>query len=617
MDKNQQQLLESLPDGVVVVDAKGRIEFVSRLALKMSGYSRKELIGRNIEILVPSAKRAKHRLHRAQFAAKPSSRAMGSGLRISLRRKDGAEFPADIALSPLKTPDGLQVIAAIRDVSERHRTERALRDAEERVRLMVDGVVDYAIFQLDAKGRIASWNAGAERIKGYRADEIIGRHFSSFYTAEDVKHRKPQRELAAARRVGRAEDEGWRVRNDGSRFWANVVITRLLDAEGKVRGFTKVTRDITERKRAQDRVEAMVEITQAALLGRSADQIMLLLIRQARNLVGASQGLALVPSADQKTITVSIADGTHSDALAGRTYPMGSTLADMVRRTNRAIAVDDVSTDPRANRPLARVARAGPAIVAPLNAADHFFGAVALSNLKGAKPFSAGDLATVQIFAAQAAAALEYSRLRLELQRLAVMEDRERIARELHDGAIQSLFAVGMGLQGIAVRTAGGELEERIESSVVQIDRVIRDLRNYIFGLRPGILADIGLRQALTRIVQDFQKRTGVRTTLDIDPREADRLSSHAGEVIQLVNEALSNVARHAGARSCRISLLSSQSGAVLEIADDGKGFDPAQPPGRGQGLRNLRERAEKLGGRLAIESNAGQGTRVRVTVRT
>src|SRR5688572_22016694 len=119
-------------------------------------------------------------------------------------------------------------------------------------RLLVESVVDYAIFMLDAEGCIATWNLGAEKIKGYRADEIIGQHFSKFYTEEDLEVRKPDRELQLAKELGRVEDEGWRVRKDGSRFWANVVITALRDETGALRGYGKVTRDLTAKKAVEN-----------------------------------------------------------------------------------------------------------------------------------------------------------------------------------------------------------------------------------------------------------------------------------------------------------------------------------------------------------------------------
>jgi PAS domain S-box-containing protein len=147
------------------------------------------------------------------------------------------------------------IYAVARDVTERKRAQEALRESEEHLRLLVDGVRDYAIFMLDPSGKVASWNQGAERIKGYQASEIIGRHFSCFYPPEDVQDGKPERELQRALAEGRYEEEGWRLRKDGSRFWADVVITALTDGTGKLRGFSKITRDITERKKTRQRIE--------------------------------------------------------------------------------------------------------------------------------------------------------------------------------------------------------------------------------------------------------------------------------------------------------------------------------------------------------------------------
>src|SRR5712691_3682108 len=124
-------------------------------------------------------------------------------------------------------------------------------DSRDQFRLMVDAVVDYGIFMLDPSGRVASWNAGAERIKGYKREEIIGQHFSRFYPPEQVAAGWPDHELEMARKTGRFEDEGWRIRKDGSRFWANVVITAVHDKTGVLRGFAKITRDLTESKRME------------------------------------------------------------------------------------------------------------------------------------------------------------------------------------------------------------------------------------------------------------------------------------------------------------------------------------------------------------------------------
>src|SRR5439155_543130 len=159
----------------------------------------------------------------------------------------------NVVITALRSADGalLGFAKVTRDLTGRHRAEQALRETEERFRLLVEGVKEYALFMLDPTGRVVSWNAGAERIKGYRADEILGRHFSRFYPPDDVAQGRPEWELERAVRDGEFEDEGWRVRKDGSRFWANVVITPIRDAQGALVGFAKVTRDLTELRRAE------------------------------------------------------------------------------------------------------------------------------------------------------------------------------------------------------------------------------------------------------------------------------------------------------------------------------------------------------------------------------
>ncbi|HYY72511.1 MAG TPA: PAS domain S-box protein [Candidatus Bathyarchaeia archaeon] len=165
------------------------------------------------------------------------------------------------------------------NVTEQRRSERALRESEERFRLLVQGVQEYGIFQLDPSGNIVSWNAGAARLMGYRAEEIIGKHFSVFYPHEEVQKGKPEHNLAEASRSGHAEEEGWRIRKDGSRFWANVLLTALRDAQGNLRGYAKLTRDMTERRereealtRAKELLELRVE-QRAAVLTRVNDEL--------------------------------------------------------------------------------------------------------------------------------------------------------------------------------------------------------------------------------------------------------------------------------------------------------------------------------------------------------
>ncbi len=167
------------------------------------------------------------------------------------RRQDPAEFPLETSLNPIETEHSDLLSFVIRDASRRKVAEDQFRSNDAVFHLMVNNIKDYGIIMLDAEGRIVTWNAGAQTISGYQADEVVGKHFSLFYPAIDIEQGKPLRELAAADSAGRFEDDGWRVRKDGTLFWANVIMTALRDLDGKLLGFAEVTRDMSERKQAE------------------------------------------------------------------------------------------------------------------------------------------------------------------------------------------------------------------------------------------------------------------------------------------------------------------------------------------------------------------------------
>ena len=199
-------------------------------------------------------------------------------------------------------------------------------------------------------------------------------------------------------------------------------------------------------------------------------------------------------------------------------------------------------------------------------------------------------------------------------QRLGLLDERERIAKELHDGVIQGLYAVGMTLQATHARAEDADaVRTRLDGAIESIDAAIRDLRNYIFGLRPGILADRQLDSALRELGREFEERSGVVTVVDVDPAMAAQFASASSQLIQIAREGLSNVGRHAQASTCRLSLTRRGDQAVLEIDDDGRGFDPEKVRDGGQGLRNMRERPNAMGGEVSVESSPAQGTTVEV----
>ena len=244
-------ITRTAPDGIVSADANGHITYFNPAAERIFGYSSSEASGQPLTLLMPERFRSAHHKGLERYRATREAHVIGKSVELAGRRKDGSEFPLSLSLSAWEANGETFYTGILRDITERKRAEDALKQSEERFRFLVEGVKDYAIFSLNPDGYIGSWNLGAERIKGYRADEIIGRHFSCFYPEEDIRNGKPEQELRTAVREGRAEDEGWRVRKDGSTFWASVVITALSDGAGRLLGFSKVTRDITERKRAE------------------------------------------------------------------------------------------------------------------------------------------------------------------------------------------------------------------------------------------------------------------------------------------------------------------------------------------------------------------------------
>ena len=245
-------MVEQVRDyALFVLDPSGHILTWNAGARRLKGYAAEEIIGRHFSVFyAPEAVDRGWPAEELRLATR-EGRFEDEGWRV---RKYGSRFWANVVLTALRD-DGGKLIGfskITRDLTERKRQEEALRQAEERFRLLIEGVVDYAVYMLDPEGIITSWNAGARRIKGYGRDEIIGCHVSAFYTDEDVDAGRPWEELARARREGRAEDEGWRVRKDGKRFWARVVLSALYDTEGRLRGFAKVTQDLSERRQIQD-----------------------------------------------------------------------------------------------------------------------------------------------------------------------------------------------------------------------------------------------------------------------------------------------------------------------------------------------------------------------------
>ena len=257
-----QRMIEQARDyALFILDPDGRVVSWNLGAERLKGYVAEEIIGQHFSVFYArEAVESGWPAHELAVAT-VEGHFEDEGWRV---RKDGSRFWATVVITALRDDDGklLGFSKITRDLTDRRLREDALRQSEQRFRLLVDAVQDYAIFMLDPEGIVASWNLGAERIKGYRRDEIVGRHFSHFFTEEDRAAGKPWEELAAARRTGRAEVEGWRVKKNGERFWARVVLTAVQDDEGRPRGYAKVTQDLTERRHTQDLEKAAKNVNE-------------------------------------------------------------------------------------------------------------------------------------------------------------------------------------------------------------------------------------------------------------------------------------------------------------------------------------------------------------------
>ncbi|MGI4720943.1 MAG: PAS domain S-box protein [Janthinobacterium lividum] len=250
-----QYLIAGISDyAIYMLDPSGHVKTWNAGAQRFKGYRAQEILFQHFSQFYTPEDRAGGLPERALAHALEHGKYEAEGWRV---RKDGTRFWAHVVIDPIydESRNLLGFAKITRDVTQRKQAEDALRESEQRFRLLVQGVTDYAIYMLSPEGTVSNWNVGAERIKGYTHAEIVGNHFSRFYTDEERGAGMPQRALAVARRDGRYEAEGWRVRKDGTRFWAHVIIDAIYDDDGDLMGFAKITRDLTEKKQAEEALE--------------------------------------------------------------------------------------------------------------------------------------------------------------------------------------------------------------------------------------------------------------------------------------------------------------------------------------------------------------------------
>jgi PAS domain S-box-containing protein len=470
--------IESVQDyAIFILEPDGRIATWNAGAERAKGYKSSEIIGRHFSRFYQEEDVRRGKPQKLLALAEKDGRVEDEGWRV---RKDGSKFWASVTITAIRDASGKLIGfgKVTRDLTAHRNAEIALHRSEERSRLFIEAVQDYAIFLLDPEGRVITWNTGAERIKGYKASEILGQHFSRFYPDEDVRGGKPAWELEAATKEGRFEDEGWRIRKDGSRFWANVIITAVKDNAGTLMGFTKVTRDVTERMVAQRSLE------------------------QAQRKLQESE------------------------------------------RSLRALSLH------------------------VLRAQD---------------------------------------------------EERRRIGREIHDSLGQYLSVLKMKLD--AMNVTPPTPEETIECANLA-EECVKQVRTLSYLLYPPMLEEMGLTSAIPWYLEGFSKRSGIQTAFHA-PHDFGRLSRDAELVLfRVLQESLTNVQRHSGSKTAEINMFYANDVVELQVIDKGRGMPTSileegnqnWTGSLGVGLRGMSERLCSLGGMLQIFSNE-TGTEVRATV--
>jgi PAS domain S-box-containing protein len=624
----QSLVLDQINDAVVAVDGTQRVTYFNRAATRQYGVSAEETLGRPLqEIYEYRWVRPGDEAEAAEILTRTG---FWRGENIHVRR-DGAELHVESAVSALRNeagePSGL--LAIMRDVTSRGLAEKTLRESEERLRLLVESVKDYAIFTIDTAGRVTSWNEGARRIKGYTAEEIMGRPVAIFYTAGDAAAGKPAAEMETALRTGRSEDESWRVRKGGSLFWGNEIMTPLLAEDGTHLGFTKVCCDLTQRKRAEELIRASEE--RLRLVVESATDYAIFTLDTEGRIESWNVGAERVFGYAAEEVI-----GRHTEVLFTPEDRGRGVAEDEMRRAREQGRAEDERwhTSKRGVRfyvsgVLAPVRDDGGALTGYVKIARDRTERQGLEEaLRRAhdeleervmeRTRELQEMAGTLLSEVKERAQAE-DRVRTLLRQLVSVqeEERRRIARELHDTLGQQLTALGLSIDIIKSESEGrGRLREHIGRTQGILDQLNSDVDFLAWELRPAALDHLGLDAALQTFVGEWSEHFKMEAHYHGFGPDAPRFAPEVEtNLYRILQEALQNVYKHAGASRVSVQLQRLDGRAVLIVEDNGNGYDTeadvSSGSKKGMGVINMRERAALVGGELEIESSPGAGTTV------
>lgn len=365
-------------------------------------------------------------------------------------------------------------------------------------------------------------------------------------------------------------------------------------------------------RRREMALSAMHQLANALLAGAEPLESLRLVACHARELVNADLATVSLPAEASDELVLEVAEGHEADDLRGERFPRRGSVSGEVFSSGRTVVLDDASKDYRVAQPQVRAGDIGPAVFVPLVGDGSPFGILALFRHVGAPRFDPEDLELISSFAAQASLALEHDRGRQRLQRIQILEDQERIARDLHDTVIQRLFAVGLSVQAAIQRLEDRPMQERLAGVVDDLDLTIRHIRTVIFGVESArSVRDLGVRGRVLELTRElapvlgFQPRVVFTGAVDTNVP-----TSIADELLACLREALSNIARHAQATGAAVDVKATSRAVRLQVSDNGAGLAPGRAESAdGYGLRNMAARAERLGGRFTLREASGGGT--------
>jgi PAS domain S-box-containing protein len=606
-------LLEAAPDAMVVVNVGGGIVLLNVQAERQFGYSRDELLGQKVKNIIPEGFAERLVADGTRSAAEALAQQIGTGIELYGRRKNGSEFPIEMMLSPLESAEGTLVTAAIRDISVRKDAERhlahieenrrlgedALRESEERYRRLLDGIEHYAIFMMDPRGRIISWNVGAERIKGYRAEEIIGQNFSCFFPAEDIARGWPEEILRMTAVSGRHEEQNIRVRKDGSRFLASVTFTALRDPAGRLQGFSEFSHDLSERMEAGAKYRGLLEAAPDAMVVVNQGGGIVLLNVQAERQFGYTRDELvgqrvknIIPEGFAERL---VADGTRSAAEA-LAQQIGTGIELYGRRKDGSEFPIEI-------------------MLSPLESAEGILVTAAIRDISVRKQSEKHLVKTVA----------ELERSNEELQQFAYVSS--------HD-LQEPLRMVASYTQLLAKRYKGqldSDADEFIAFAVDGCNRMqalIQDLLTYSRAGTIGthyreISSEAALNVALANLRATIQESRAVLTHGSLPA-----ITSDATQLTQVFQNLIGNAIKYRSAAVPQVHVSAERSGRnewIFSVKDNGLGIDPQyferifvlfqrlhgreEFQGTGIGLAICKKIVERMGGRIWLQSQPGSGS--------